>query len=68
MNINSPGTLFKQSHGFLETKVYIAGLPDKVGDTLIKQVTKKVVLIKTYYFLYFFLCSHIGKSSSLESI
>lgn len=50
MNINSPGTLFKQSHGFLETKVYIAGLPRKAGDTLIKQVTKKVMLIKTYYF------------------
>lgn len=48
MNINSPGTLFKQSHGFLETKVYIAGLPRKVGDTLIKQVTKKVMLVKTF--------------------
>uniref|UniRef100_A0A8C9L4M6 Vitamin K-dependent protein S n=1 Tax=Pavo cristatus TaxID=9049 RepID=A0A8C9L4M6_PAVCR len=64
MNINSPGTLFKQSHGFLETKVYIAGLPRKVGDTLIKQVTKKVMLIKIYLLLFvFFLCSHTGKSS-----
>lgn len=67
MNINSPGTLFKQSHGFLETKVYIAGLPRKVGDTLIKQVTKKVMLIKT--FLYFFFCSHFaGKNSSLKTV
>uniref|UniRef100_A0A8C3L5S7 Vitamin K-dependent protein S n=1 Tax=Chrysolophus pictus TaxID=9089 RepID=A0A8C3L5S7_CHRPC len=42
MNINSPGTLFKQSHGFLETKVYIAGLPRKVGDTLIKQINPRL--------------------------
>ncbi|EOB02586.1 Vitamin K-dependent protein S, partial [Anas platyrhynchos] len=42
MNINSPGTLFKQSHGFLETKVYIAGLPRKAGDTLIKQINPRL--------------------------
>ncbi|XP_064378347.1 vitamin K-dependent protein S isoform X2 [Dromaius novaehollandiae] len=42
MNINSPGTLFKQSYGFLETKVYIAGLPRKVGNTLIKQINPRL--------------------------
>lgn len=49
MSINSPGTLFKQSQGFLETKVYIAGLPRTVGSTLVKQVTKiiRLVLINT---------------------
>lgn len=40
MSINSPGTLFKQSQGFLETKVYIAGLPRRVGSSLVKQVIK----------------------------
>ncbi|RMC01721.1 hypothetical protein DUI87_21736 [Hirundo rustica rustica] len=39
MSINSPGTLFKQSQGFLETKVYIAGLPRRVGGALVKQPT-----------------------------
>lgn len=49
MSINSPGTLFKQSQGFLETKVYIAGLPRKADNTLVKQVTKilRVMLINT---------------------
>ncbi|KGL85287.1 Vitamin K-dependent protein S, partial [Tinamus guttatus] len=42
MNINSPGTLFKQSHGFLETKVYIAGFPRKVGNSLIKQINPRL--------------------------
>lgn len=41
MSINSPGTLFKQSQGFLETKVYIAGLPRRVGGALVKQVIKQ---------------------------
>ncbi|NXP41056.1 PROS protein, partial [Leiothrix lutea] len=36
MSINSPGTLFKQSQGFLETKVHIAGLPRRVGGALVK--------------------------------
>lgn len=40
MSINSPGTLFKQSQGFLETKVHIAGLPRRVGSALVKQVIK----------------------------
>lgn len=38
MSINSPRNLFKPSNGFLETKVYIAGLPRKVDNTLIKPV------------------------------
>uniref|UniRef100_A0A8C4UN23 Vitamin K-dependent protein S n=1 Tax=Falco tinnunculus TaxID=100819 RepID=A0A8C4UN23_FALTI len=42
MSINSPGTLFKQSQGFLETKVYIAGLPRKVGSTLVKQINPRL--------------------------
>ncbi|XP_051464522.1 vitamin K-dependent protein S isoform X2 [Apus apus] len=42
MSINSPGTLFKQSQGFLETKVYIAGLPRKVGNTLVKQINPRL--------------------------
>uniref|UniRef100_A0A8C0H9T3 Vitamin K-dependent protein S n=1 Tax=Chelonoidis abingdonii TaxID=106734 RepID=A0A8C0H9T3_CHEAB len=42
MNINSPRSLFKPSNGFLETKVYIAGLPRKVGDTLIKPLNPRL--------------------------
>ncbi|KAM6098300.1 LOW QUALITY PROTEIN: vitamin K-dependent protein S [Theristicus caerulescens] len=42
MSINSAGTLFKQSQGFLETKVYIAGLPHKVGNTLVKQINPRL--------------------------
>lgn len=56
MSINSPGTLFKQSQGFLETKVYIAGLPRKVGNTLVKQVTKiiRVMFIHIVLLLFWF--------------
>ncbi|XP_044857869.1 vitamin K-dependent protein S isoform X3 [Mauremys mutica] len=42
MNINSPRSLFKPSNGFLETKVYISGLPRKVGDTLIKPLNPRL--------------------------
>uniref|UniRef100_A0A8D0GQ90 Vitamin K-dependent protein S n=1 Tax=Sphenodon punctatus TaxID=8508 RepID=A0A8D0GQ90_SPHPU len=42
MNINSPGSLFKPSNGFLETKVYIAGLPRKVDNTLIKPINPRL--------------------------
>nr|XP_006116899.1 vitamin K-dependent protein S isoform X1 [Pelodiscus sinensis] len=42
MNINSPRNLFKPSNGFLETKVYIAGLPRKVNDTLIKPINPRL--------------------------
>nr|XP_005283707.1 vitamin K-dependent protein S isoform X2 [Chrysemys picta bellii] len=42
MNINSPRNLFKPSNGFLETKVYIAGLPRKVSDTLIKPLNPRL--------------------------
>lgn len=38
MNINKPGRLFKPSNGFLETKVYFAGLPRKVENVLIRPV------------------------------
>ncbi|NXS17563.1 PROS protein, partial [Mystacornis crossleyi] len=50
MSINSPGTLFKQSQGFLETKVYIAGLPRRVGSALVKQqmdLLISIILFKT---------------------
>uniref|UniRef100_A0A6J0UYV8 Vitamin K-dependent protein S n=1 Tax=Pogona vitticeps TaxID=103695 RepID=A0A6J0UYV8_9SAUR len=42
MNINSPRNLFKQSNGFLEAKVYIAGLPRKVDNTLIKPINPRL--------------------------
>ncbi|XP_015276008.1 PREDICTED: vitamin K-dependent protein S [Gekko japonicus] len=42
MNINSPRNLFKPSNGFLETKVYIAGLPRKVDNTLIKLINPRL--------------------------
>lgn len=38
MNINIPTSLFESTNGFVETKVYFAGLPRKVEDTLIKPV------------------------------
>lgn len=57
MSINSPGTLFKQSQGFLETKVYIAGLPRKVGNTLVKQVTNIVrVMLINAILLFVWVC------------
>ncbi|XP_014379705.2 vitamin K-dependent protein S isoform X3 [Alligator sinensis] len=42
MSIKSPGNLFKQINGSLEIKVYVAGLPPKVGNTLIKQINPRV--------------------------
>ncbi|KAJ6662733.1 hypothetical protein lerEdw1_011373 [Lerista edwardsae] len=42
MNINSPRNLFKPSNGFLETKVYIAGLPRKMDNTLIKSINPRL--------------------------
>lgn len=41
MNINSPGNLFKPIGGFLETKVYIAGLPRKMNN-LIKPINPRM--------------------------
>lgn len=38
MNINIPKSLFESTNGSVETKVYFAGLPRKVEDTLIKPV------------------------------
>ncbi|XP_062982890.1 vitamin K-dependent protein S [Elgaria multicarinata webbii] len=42
MNINSPRNLFKPSNGFLETKVFIAGLPRKVDSILIKPINPRL--------------------------
>ncbi|XP_067402355.1 vitamin K-dependent protein S [Emydura macquarii macquarii] len=42
MNINSPRHLFKPSNGFLETKVYIAGLPREVNNILIKPINSRL--------------------------
>ncbi|XP_059576494.1 vitamin K-dependent protein S isoform X1 [Alligator mississippiensis] len=42
MSIKSPGNLFKQINGSLEIKVYVAGLPPKVGNTLIKQINPRI--------------------------
>lgn len=42
MNINSPRNLFKPSNGFLETKVFIAGLPRKMDNTLIKPINPRL--------------------------
>lgn len=51
MNIIKLNTLFKPTNGFLEIKVYIAGLPITLGNTLIKQVTAQtfyeIVLLNT---------------------
>ncbi|KAM4796587.1 vitamin K-dependent protein S [Rhinophrynus dorsalis] len=41
MNINNPQSLFKPSHGILETKVYIAGLPRKV-ENIIKPINPRL--------------------------
>lgn len=38
MSINSPETLFTATNGILETKVFIAGLPNRT-DNIIKPVS-----------------------------
>lgn len=38
MNINNPGNLFMPDNGKLETKIYIAGLPNRTN-SIIKQVS-----------------------------
>lgn len=45
MNINKPESLFKSTSGFVETKVYFAGLPRTLKNTLIKPVMIQVFLI-----------------------
>ncbi|XP_016052032.1 PREDICTED: vitamin K-dependent protein S [Miniopterus natalensis] len=42
MNINKPESLFKSTGGFMETKVYFAGLPQKMENTLIKQINPRL--------------------------
>ncbi|XP_074155921.1 vitamin K-dependent protein S isoform X2 [Sminthopsis crassicaudata] len=42
MNINSPGRLFKPTNGFLETKVYFAGLPRMMENGLIKLINPRL--------------------------
>nr|XP_045004072.1 vitamin K-dependent protein S isoform X1 [Jaculus jaculus] len=42
MNINKLGSLFKPTDGFLETKVYIAGLPRKVENALIRRINPRL--------------------------
>ncbi|XP_039112321.1 vitamin K-dependent protein S [Hyaena hyaena] len=42
MNINKPGGLFKPANGFLETKVYFAGLPRKGENALIKPINPRL--------------------------
>ncbi|XP_010976817.2 vitamin K-dependent protein S [Camelus dromedarius] len=42
MNINKPGSLFKPTNGFLETKVYFAGLPRKVENALIRPINPRL--------------------------
>ncbi|KAM6447879.1 vitamin K-dependent protein S isoform 2-T2 [Liasis olivaceus] len=42
MNINNPRPLFKLSNGFLDTKVYIAGLPRKMDNSLIKLINPRL--------------------------
>lgn len=43
MNINKLGSLFKPTDGFLDIKIYFAGLPRKVESALIKPVTAQLV-------------------------
>ena len=45
MNINKPRSLFKPANGFLETKVYFAGLPRKGENVLIKPVMIQASII-----------------------
>ncbi|XP_026556543.1 vitamin K-dependent protein S [Pseudonaja textilis] len=42
MNINNPSPLFKLSNGFLDTKVYIAGVPRRRGNSLIKLINPRL--------------------------
>ncbi|XP_037008251.2 vitamin K-dependent protein S [Artibeus jamaicensis] len=42
MNINIPKSLFESTNGSVETKVYFAGLPRKVEDTLIKPINPRL--------------------------
>ncbi|KAM4887385.1 vitamin K-dependent protein S [Thomomys bottae] len=42
MNINKIGSLFKPTEGFLETKIYFAGLPRKVENLLIKPINPRM--------------------------
>ncbi|XP_012585039.1 PREDICTED: vitamin K-dependent protein S isoform X2 [Condylura cristata] len=42
MNINKPASLFKPTNGFLETKVYFAGLPRKMENALIKPLNPRL--------------------------
>nr|XP_044627696.1 vitamin K-dependent protein S isoform X3 [Equus asinus] len=42
MNINKPENLFKLTNGFLETKVYFAGLPRKVENALIRPINPRL--------------------------
>ncbi|XP_020039282.2 vitamin K-dependent protein S [Castor canadensis] len=42
MNINKLGNLFKPTDGFLETKIYFAGLPRKMENTLIRPINPRL--------------------------
>nr|XP_058919815.1 vitamin K-dependent protein S [Kogia breviceps] len=42
MNINKPESLFKPANGFLETKVYFAGIPRKVENALIRPINPRL--------------------------
>ncbi|XP_057553075.1 vitamin K-dependent protein S isoform X1 [Hippopotamus amphibius kiboko] len=42
MNINKPASLFKATNGFLETKVYFAGMPRKVENSLIRPINPRL--------------------------
>ncbi|XP_072477767.1 vitamin K-dependent protein S isoform X2 [Notamacropus eugenii] len=42
MNINSPSRLFKPTNGFLETKVYFAGLPRIMENSLMKSINPRL--------------------------
>lgn len=45
MNINKLGNLFKPTDGFLETKIYFAGLPRKMENTLLRPVMIQIYII-----------------------
>lgn len=45
MNINKPESLFKPTNGFLETKVYFAGIPRKLENALIRPVMIQACII-----------------------
>lgn len=65
MNINKPGSLFKPTNGFLETKVYFAGFPSKVENALIRPVMTQDYIVHHGWMP--FVCNTFEKKFCWES-